>query len=248
MNLSVVTVTRNNLESLRRTHESLKAQDSRDYEWIVIDGASQDGTDAFLRATCARWLSEPDDGIYDAMNKGMAMARGDYILFLNAGDALADKHMLSALALACENRPDFIYGDGIEDGMIKTARDHEQCLGGMFTYHQAMFYKAALIGSLRYDTRYRLAADFKFTVQFLRRAKRIAYWPHPVCIFESGGASQVHAAAARIELSCLRRELGLCGPLQDAAIRAGQAATAALRQRQPGLYSLLRGKKRAPSE
>ncbi len=86
MLFSVITVTRNNLVGLRRTHESLRIQSCGDYEWIVVDGASDDGTADYLKKTGANWVSEPDRGIYDAMNKGIARAQGRWLIFMNAGD------------------------------------------------------------------------------------------------------------------------------------------------------------------
>lgn len=232
--LSVISITRNNLTGLRHTHESLRAQTADDYEWIVIDGASSDGTPAYLQGTGARWLSEPDSGIYDAMNKGMAMARGQYILFLNAGDALADARIIADFMR--EPQADFIYGDGYEGRFMKPARPHAKFLRGMFTYHQAMFYRRALVGALTYDTAYGIAADYKFTVQFMARCAAIHYWPRPICLYEPGGLSQTGAARGRRELAQIRRELKLCGPVTNALIVTAHTASWTLRRHAPRLY------------
>lgn len=235
---SIITVTRNNLPGLRRTADSLSAQTSRDYEWIVIDGASTDGTTAWLAATNAQWLSEPDTGIYDAMNKGIARATGTYILFLNAGDVLADN---TILADAAALDADFIYGDGREGATIKRAHSHRARLWGMFTYHQSMLYRRAVLGDLRYDTRYRIAADYKFTAEFLGRAAHALYWPRVICDFEPGGLSQTSAAAGRHEMAQIRAELRLCPAPVGLLITAAHAALWGLRTRFPSIYSRLRG-------
>jgi putative colanic acid biosynthesis glycosyltransferase len=105
MLFSIITVTRNNLEGLRRTHVSLRAQSYADYEWIIIDGASSDGTVNYLEGLAARSWSEPDEGIYDAMNKGLARARGDYLLLMNAGDSFAAPDVLQKIADAIRAQP-----------------------------------------------------------------------------------------------------------------------------------------------
>ena len=94
---SIITVTRNNLPGLKRTHDSLKIQICHDFEWVVVDGASTDGTPDYLRTTGAIWVSEPDSGLYDAMNKGLGNAVGDYIVFMNAGDLFAAPDVLDKI-------------------------------------------------------------------------------------------------------------------------------------------------------
>jgi putative colanic acid biosynthesis glycosyltransferase len=108
--LSVVTVVRNDLPGLERTHASLAEQVLRDFEWILIDGASTDATRAraseLLAEGIARGVSEPDTGIYDAMNKGLRLARGSHVLFLNAGDRLLGPDSLARARTAMEARGD----------------------------------------------------------------------------------------------------------------------------------------------
>ena len=101
MLFSVITVCRNNLNELILTHASLSGQNCPDYEWIVIDGGSTDGTKEWLEGNHdpARWISENDAGIYDAMNKGAAMANGDYLVFMNSGDEFYDPNVLSKIEL-----------------------------------------------------------------------------------------------------------------------------------------------------
>src|SRR5690606_1825584 len=94
----LITVTKDNLFGLQVTAQSIQAQSEKDYEWIVIDGASTDGTQDYLQSAPAAWISETDRGIYDAMNKGIERATGRYVLFLNAGDMLSDPDILSTLA------------------------------------------------------------------------------------------------------------------------------------------------------
>ena len=238
---SIITITRDNLPGLRRTAASLAVQSCRDFEWIVIDGASTDGTPAFLAATDAQWSSEPDHGIYDAMNKGLARATGDYVLFLNAGDVLADH---AVLADAMSQTGDLIYGNGREDGRVKRAHHHTNLAWGMFTYHQAMFYRRTAIGTLRYDTNYKIAADYKFTAQFLRGGAVATYWPRIICDFEPGGLSQTAATMGRRELAAIRAELDLCPPAFNRPITAAHAVLWTLRRRLPAFYGYMRSIKK----
>lgn len=205
---SIVTVTKDNLAGLVATHKSLLVQAEKDFEWIVIDGGSQDGTKDFLNKADVEYISEPDNGIYDGMNKGIERAKGSYVIFMNAGDAFADETVLHNLGQTItEHTPAFIYGDSLESIKGKTpykkARKHH-LRHGMFTHHQAMVYKTKIIDDLRYDTTYGIAADYDFTLKFLSRTNRIHYFDHPICIFESGGVSQQKAWQGRKEQFIIR--------------------------------------------
>lgn len=236
MKFSIITVTRNNLDGLKNTAESLQWQTCRDFEWIVIDGASTDGTPPYLDKTDARWISEPDKGIYDAMNKGIDRARGDYVLFLNAGDTLAVPDVLEKIDVMIEDE-DFIYGDSIEGDHIKPARPHTQILTGLITHHQAILYRRARLGALRYDQRFKIAGDYRLTLEFLRLPGiRALYCPFPVCIFEQGGVSQVQFRRGRIEQFIIRRELRACPLAINIWVFAGQSAMMAVRRAWPRLY------------
>lgn len=235
---SVITVTRNNLDGLKRTHASLRAQNFTDHEWIVIDGASDDGTAVFLQAIDANFISEPDRGIYDAMNKGLARAHGEYIIFMNAGDVFAASEVLEKLA--AYRGADFIYGDATETGSYKRARSPDKILRGMFTHHQAMIYRRDRINNLRYDQKYKIAADYKFTVEFLRNARDVSYAPFPVCDFAPGGVSQQNMRSGRVEQFCIRRELHVCGMLTNIVIYMMQTAAMIVRRLAPRLYWKIR--------
>ena len=112
MKLSIITVNLNNLEGLKKTYESVVCQTFTDYEWIVIDGGSTDGSREFIEQhqdKFAYWCSEPDKGIYNAMNKGIMRAKGEYLNFMNSGDCFACKETLAGVF----NKPrkeDILYG------------------------------------------------------------------------------------------------------------------------------------------
>lgn len=234
---SIVTVTKDNMQGFAATQDSIAAQSCQKHEWIVIDGNSTDGTKNILPADA---VSENDSGIYDAMNKGIARARGDYLLFLNAGDTLADMDILATLARAAKGQPDFIYGDALETGGVyKKARPHGKAGWGMFTHHQAMLYRRERIGGLRYDTGYKIAADYDFTARFLMGALYVHYVPAALCIFETGGISQRNMALGRREQFQARKNHGM-EPWRNMIVYAGQSTAAAIKNLSPGIYALSR--------
>lgn len=225
---SIVTITKNNDRGLARTRGSIEEQSCWNYEWIIIDGAL-----------------EPDNGIYDAMNKGITRAKGDYILFLNAGDRFADPETLSLLERHIETFPsDFIYGDAMEDVkeklMVKKARPHASLARGMFTHHQAMVYKRSMIGDLRFNTDYKIAGDYDFTARFLKKCNEASYVPAPLCHFESGGLSQRKSGLGRREEFRAKIKNRLCNPLTAIGIYIMQAGAMILRKSNPDLYAKIR--------
>ena len=232
---SIVTVTLNNLSGLQKTQKSIEKQNLKGFEWVVIDGGSNDGTKAFLETLNGQWISEPDTGLYDAMNKGLERCNGEYVLFLNAGDVLANCDTLETLQTATRQCPDFIYGDSWEGNSYKPARKPD-ITKGMFTHHQAMLFRRAAISNLRYDTTYKIAADYDFLARFLTGDKKIAYCPKPICIFEQGGLSQTHAKLGRHEQFKIRKKLKLAGPFRNTMITFTQAALWQFRNFAPALY------------
>jgi len=201
---SIITVCWNDQVGLEKTYQSLLQQECKDFEWIVVDGNSTDASKLFLKGlpegVCA-WSSEPDNGLYDAMNKGLHKSTGRYVTFLNSGDIFADGQVLAVIKSEAlgQDSPDFIYGDGLEhisdeENILKKARSHKWLWYGMFTHHQSMFYKRELIGSLKYRLEYKLAADYGFTTEFLKKSDEITYVPTPICVFEGGGLTSTGSA------------------------------------------------------
>lgn len=254
--LSIVTITYNNLHGIRKTAESINSQiTNTPYEWIVIDGLSTDGTTAYLerckkdnKESNLQIFSEPDHGIYDAMNKGIEKATGSHIWFLNAGDIFAAPDTLGKIQhIAAENHPDFIYGDSLHEAVngeifYKPSRSSHTLKYGMFTHHQSMIYKTDIIRKniLRYDTSYEIAADYKFTAQFLRHAENISYVPCALCCFEKGGISQTQARKGRLEQRRIKIDLGICSPIGSMVISSMQAASFILQQKMPHFFTKIK--------
>ncbi len=248
--ISIVTVVLNDREGLERTHDSLTQQTHHDFEWLVIDGGSTDGTLAWLHtwtATLDWWQSRPDHGPYDAMNQGLARARGRFVLFLNAGDRLAHAGILGRVAAWAEQpRPaDIIYGDAWEEtrsGQVlsKPARHHRHAWYGMFAHHQAILYRRQLLHGLCFDLRYAIGADYRMTLQALERARTVLHLPFPFAHLAPAGLSVCHAQTGREDQRRIRRELFGHGVLQGWCITGAQYLAFALRYRFPALFALWR--------
>lgn len=249
---SVVTITWNNLNGLRETSRSVMSQKDASYEWIVIDGASTDGTIAAFENgdfPAANFMSEPDEGLYDAMNKGLDHARGEYVIFMNAGDGFADECVLRDVAKhpvfgQCE----IIYGDAFEvDGsyaVFKKAFSHERVWYTMFAHHQSIFYARKAIEERAYSKNYPLAADWALTAALLRDGARASYIDRAICRFERGGLSQSNTPEMlrrwrQDRIRVYREVFGFTG-VKARAILAMKESVEATRRRFPRLYDRLR--------
>ncbi|GAB4322956.1 MAG: colanic acid biosynthesis glycosyltransferase WcaE [Bacteroidales bacterium] len=197
---SIITICRNNLKELKRTYFSIRDQSFSNFEWIVVDGASTDGTAEWLKKNAlARFRSEPDNGIFDAMNKGLSRAKGDYIIFMNSGDRFAHNDVLEKIARVIEEHslPGFIYGDSLDIDQnrkphYRKAKNATLIWRGMITQHQAMFFKSNAIGDTRYRQEYPTTADYAFVAEILQKLdpEDIVKVDFPVCKFEMGGVNE----------------------------------------------------------
>lgn len=189
--ISVITVTYNALEALRRTMASVDGQDYADIEIIVVDGASSDGTADYLNTLTTRhpmqWVSEPDRGIYDAMNKGVGMATGHYCIFMNAADTFADSHTVTRV-IGQGMDTDVVYGDIMKDGQLVTARQPRNC-HKMYYCHQSAFYSRQALQAFPFDITHRMSADFKQAKQLFLAGRTFSHIAVPVAIFDTNGVS-----------------------------------------------------------
>lgn len=220
--ISIITISYNEEKSIEKTILSCIGQTYANKEYIIIDGGSKDGTLGIVenyKENIDVLVSEPDKGLYDAMNKGIRSAKGDYIIFVNSGDCLYDRNILSSIFLEVENsntEPDFIYGDAIvkqfESDKLhyKKARHHKFAWYGMFTNHQAMIYSLDIIkrNNLLFDqTNYPISADYKFTLEFLTRTNNIKYIEDWLCIFDLNGVSTINKNQGLKEANNIRKEV-----------------------------------------
>lgn len=213
MKLSIITVNLNNCAGLQRTIDSILAQTWRDFEWIVIDGGSTDGSKELIERYAeyfSYWVSEPDNGIYNAMNKGIRMAKGEYLNFMNSGDRFAGPEVLRDVF---ENLSpaDIVYGICVQ----KDAEGKDQTLGicrqlewydllSANIPHQAAFYKRSCFDRIGgYDERYHVLADWRFNATVLMYYGGVAtFLPLLICYYEGGGASETDKAREEHERLC----------------------------------------------
>lgn len=215
--ISVISITLNDRGGLIRTIESLQSQTrTPDFEHIIIDGVSDYDVAGLLAdlGSQAKLHQSHDAGLYDAMNRGTELARGDYLLYLNGGDVLAGKDVLASIAeVLTKEQPDLLFGDSLErqlEGEIryKLSRAIKRLPLGMITHHQAMLFRRAVIKDhgIKYNLDYRIAADYDFVLRHVRASEAIRYMPKSICVFERGGASYKQSNAGRREQFHIRRK------------------------------------------
>ena len=202
--VSVITVCYNHAKGLKHTMKSVLEQTYDGMEYIIIDGGSTDGSRELIEAHKERlgyWRSEPDGGIYDAMNKGLAKAQGEYCLFLNAGDYFCDKKVLDTIFADKNNEEDLIIGrQKFYDGKgrlsvawsIRKEDINERFFWSNTLPHQSTFIKTSLLRELGgYDLHYKICADWAFWyVAVVERHCSLCTIDTAVSLMEKGGVSQ----------------------------------------------------------
>ncbi|MBV8502046.1 MAG: glycosyltransferase [Paucibacter sp.] len=212
MKISIITVAYNSGRTIADTLRSVALQSHPDVEHIVIDGASTDDTMEQVRqhgAHVAKLVSEPDRGIYDAMNKGLALASGDFVGCLNADDMLAGPDTLARMAQRM-SEADMIYGDLVYVDAEQTDRvvrhwnsgpyEASRLRFGWMPPHPTFYFRRSALPDIRFDLRYRIAADYDFMVRSLQGSPRVAYLPEVLVRMRNGGASN-HSLKAMLKKS-----------------------------------------------
>ena len=184
---SIITVTFNAEKVITPTLNSIKEQDFHDFEHLIVDGASSDNTIKIATKSVIqqmRIISEPDKGLYDAMNKSICMAKGRFLIFLNAGDSFAEPTTLKNLAKLATDDIDIIYGQTqivnsqreiignrhLTAPKILTPQSFKQ---GMLVCHQAFVARRSIVPL--YDMTYRFSADYDWCIKCLKKSRRNAY-------------------------------------------------------------------------
>lgn len=236
MRITYVTITYNAAAVLQRTLDSVLNQDYPKISHLIVDGASTDGTldmvNAYVEKSNAagnghriQVTSEPDKGIYDAMNKGLRSIDGDYVCFLNAGDFLPSSDTVSRIVAAIgDGSPSVVYGDtDIVDNEGRFL--HHRRLAppehltwksfrhGMLVCHQAFYARTDLAKNLQYDTRYRYSADVDWCIRVMKEAERAAL---PLCNInmvvanytEEGATTQHHRESLKERYQVMCRHYG----------------------------------------
>lgn len=204
--VTVVTITYNAEQYLEQTIKSLIEQDYPNIEYIIIDGASSDKTVEIIKKYeehIAYWASEPDNGIYDAMNKGIDVATGEWINFMNAGDSFCENNTISKVIKEVDEDTDIISGDIYYlEGDKKTYRvaaKLENKLNQMFCCHQAMFAKTHLMKKYKFDTIFKTSADYDFALKCAMNGYKFQFTDFAIANFLYEGASETNRVLTRIE-------------------------------------------------
>lgn len=218
---SIVTVCYNSAATIRQALESVFGQAFTGYEYILVDGGSTDGTLSYIESVKERlayFCSEADGGIYDAMNKAVRQARGEYVFFLGADDSLASPAVLQQVdALLAGENCDILCGrvfavDEGYSGLQRTAGgplSRADVFSGAMPPHQAMFVRRACLGNQPFSPGYRFAADFAFFLRAVCENRKISYVPLIVSFYSTGGQSSAHAAACYREYMDILEKAGV---------------------------------------
>jgi putative colanic acid biosynthesis glycosyltransferase len=192
--VSVITVVRNGAETIAETLHSVRTQRQVDIEHLIIDGGSSDSTLEIIKTyqhERLRWISEPDDGIYDAMNKGISFAQGEWLLFLGADDALADPDVLKDIFGSPELlRYDLICGrSSYRNGKKNIPKLDWHTLVFNTVHHQAAFYRRHLFDAFRYRLDIPVVADYEMNFLIYRERRPVLFLERQVSVSGIHGTS-----------------------------------------------------------
>lgn len=224
--VSIITITYNAAETLERTIESVERQDYGAIEYIVVDGASTDGTMEIVgrhSEIVSKYVSEPDGGIYFAMNKGLAMSTGEYVWFLNAGDELKESGTVRLMMSKGGRDADVYYGDtvitrmdGSEIGKRRLSPPEnltrDSFRRGMLVCHQAFVARRTICQP--YDTQYRVSADYEWCLSILERSRNTVNTGMTLVRFLDGGVTKHNIGLAlRERFVIMSRHFGLASTI-----------------------------------
>lgn len=190
--VTVVTVCRNVLESLKKTVDSVLVQKYDRLDYVIIDGASSDGTLQYLESISdsrVRFVSEPDKGIYDAMNKGIGLAQGEFVIFMNAGDTFFSDDVIGRF-FPTYSDSDVVYGSVVKNGIVKPAENPHNG-HRMYFCHQCVFTRIECLKQFPFDISHRMSADFKQFKQLFKAGAKFTRTDIPVADFDTSGVSNV---------------------------------------------------------
>lgn len=211
MKLSIVTINYNNIDGLKKTVNSVMSQTLRDFEWIIIDGGSTDGSKDVI-ANLAKnpasniryWCSEKDKGIYNAMNKGVMHCMGEYICCMNSGDVFYDENTLLQV-FSKEYKADILYGDWIRVYEDREELNKAPSVLGIYELYknnisqQAMFVSTTLLKDEGFDESYHILADYKRWIDAMHIGTTFEYVNQIVCKFDTTGISSTQKTLIKEE-------------------------------------------------
>jgi putative colanic acid biosynthesis glycosyltransferase len=197
-----VTVVFNDACGLKATIQSVFCQNYKNIEFVVIDGASTDGTLEIIeeyKANITFYLSEQDEGIYDAMNKGIENTHGDFVIFLNAGDVFASDKTLAEVANKIGDKDKAYFGRAITVGdklnwlfpplEISTSEKADVWSKKYLPNHQSIFFPRSFYATNKYNTLFKLSGDTEYKLRYLKENSNFLFLDINICIFQLGGVS-----------------------------------------------------------
>lgn len=220
--ISIITVVYNAKEPLEATLKNLSNLKYDNIELIIIDGGSKDGTlDVITKYSLyiSTWISEPDKGLYDAMNKGLNIATGDYVWYINAGDLVHNETILNTIFMGQEQYSDVYYGEtlirnnegeiiGLRKKRLPKRLKWQSFKRGMVVCHQSIIVKRSI--APLYDLQYRFAADIEWVMVSLKRAEKISNTFEILSEFIEGGISSNNRRESLIErFKIMKNHFGL---------------------------------------
>ena len=227
MLISIITITYNAEQYLERTIQSIINQSDQNFEYIIIDGKSKDGTLKIAekyKSRVNKLISEPDKGLYDAMNKGLKTATGEFVWFMNAGDEINDSQAVEKIYKVISDKTDVLYGDTYfvnDDGIIQGLRSEitphrlpknlkwQDMNLGMLVCHQAFIARKS-IAPLYMENN--LSADVDWEITCLKRAKEVKYLDFVVAKYLTGGISNKQLKRSLLDrYEVLKKHFGLIG-------------------------------------
>lgn len=215
MKISIITINYNNKEGLRRTIESVVRQTSNEFEYIIVDGGSNDGSVDIIKEYTKQisyWISEKDNGIYNAMNKGVRHAQGEYCFFLNSGDYFYNENVLTNIATPFF-KEDIIVGKVLGDNNQEISPHQNQTITFYQLYsgaipHQGAFIKTSLLKDNPYDESLNICADWKFFIQtIIIKNCSFKYINDIISIYDTQGISSTNLILMRKEKERVLTEL-----------------------------------------
>lgn len=257
MRLSIITINRNNAVGLEKTMRSVATQTFKDFEYVVIDGASNDGSVEVIKKlehefACLKWVSEPDSGIYNAMNKGLHMASGEYIQILNSADCLASDDITEKMLSALEElgEPSIFYGNMVKcfpDGyrfVDKGFAGQEVTMMGMYTgtlNHDSAYISRDLFDRYGYyDESLKIVSDWKWYLQaIVLGGEKPKYVDMNVTLFDMTGISETNKELDQIERKQVLEQLFPEAVLKDYELYAFPMEQIKRLQRHPWSYKMM---------
>lgn len=211
--ITIITATYNCADTLEQTILSVINQTYKDIEYIIIDGGSTDGTIEIIKKyqhLITKWVSEPDQGIYDALNKGINLSTGDYIQILGSDDSLINDSIIYDIVKTINDdidilsAPVWVIDESHKLQRLKeNRRSKTMIMAGRMIPHQGVFVRSSLMQQFLFDVKYKIASDYNFILKAVMENKRLEFVDFPVAYYSNGGKSSVNKCESAEEYNII---------------------------------------------